>query len=132
MCIVGALRILRSRQIRKMQSYHKKPIPSYDLDIFHSQGGEFTNIDFYLGSKTQGTTAAQEKNEKMAPKLPLTSSERGERSTRRLLSYFQSMSIALGRNIWLFFFFKASALKIFLFWNPISSKNQDISFSLFM
>lgn len=116
-----------------MQSYHKKPIPSYDLDIFHSQGGEFTNIDFYLGSKTQGTTAAQEKNEKMAPKLPLTSSERGERSTRRLLSYFQSMSIALGRNIWLFFFFfKASALKIFLFWNPISSKNQDISFSLFM
>ena len=106
MRIVGALRILRSRQIRKMQSYHKKPIPSYDLDIFHSQGGEFTNIDFYLGSKTQGTTAAQEENEKMAPKLPLKSSERGERSTRRLLSYFQSMSIALGRNIWLFFFFK--------------------------
>lgn len=105
MCTVGALRILQSPEIRKMQSYHKKPIPSYDLDIFHSRGGEFTNIDFYLGSKTQGTTAAQEENENMAPELPLKSSEQGERSTKRLLSYFQSMSIALGRNIWLFFFF---------------------------
>ena len=101
---VGALRVLRSPQIRKMRSYHKKPSP-YDLDIFHSQGAEFTNIDFYLESKTQGTTAAQEENEKMAPKLPLKLSERGERSTRRLRSYFQSMSIALGRNILLFFFF---------------------------
>lgn len=52
---------------------------------------------------------------------------------REIAQLFLEHECCLGKKYFvLFFFFNASALKTFLFGNPISSKNQDISFSLFM